>query len=130
MLFMRLYNDKDHISEIDAVKTPGDLFYIALENDALTGYCQFRLGANNVYILSLRDQGDRLTGDGLLRSAMFYAFSSGINRAHFSEFIDMTKYAPYGYHLSCERYIESIDDFLGNCIEHKTKPESEKKDCS
>ncbi len=130
MLFMRLYNDQDHFPEVDAVKTPGDLFYVALENDALTGYCQFRLGANTVYILSLRDHGDLLTGDGLLRSVMFYAFSSGIDRAHFSEFIDMTKYASHGYHLSYERYIESIDGFLGNCVEHKTGSGTEKKDCS
>lgn len=121
MLMLRLMRDGDHIPEIEKQQAPGDLFYLALNGEELLGYCRFRRGKETVYLTQVVDHGDPSLGDGLIRAALAYAMDGGVDRAVFGDFVDMGRYARFGYRLDEENCIKSISDFLNNCQGCKTE---------
>ena len=114
MLRMRPYQDGDQFPGFAPVPGKG-LYFIALEESKLAGYCRWRLMPGKIAIEEVEDSGDPLVFDGLVRGVLSIASDQGIDRAVFSQEIRPDRLATSQNPVNGENVLISIKYFLENC---------------
>ena len=114
MLRMRPYQDGDQFPGFAPVPGKG-LYFIALEESKLAGYCRWRLMPGKIAIEEVEDSGDPLVFDGLVRGVLSIASDQGIDRAVFSQEIRPDRLATSQIPVNGENALISIEYFLENC---------------
>ena len=114
MLFIRSFREGDHFDGIAPEPGKG-LYYLALDQEALVGWCRWRLSLEKVQIEEVEDGGDPMTFDGLVRAVLAAALDQGIDRAHFSEKIRPDRLAVSLIPVYSQNNLISIDYFLNHC---------------
>ena len=114
MLRMRPYQDGDQFPGFAPVSGKG-LYFIALEENKLAGYCRWRLMLGKIAIEEVEDSGDQLVFDGLVRGVLSIASDQGIDRAVFSQEIRPDRLATSQIPVNGENVLISIEYFLENC---------------
>lgn len=114
MLKMRPYQQGDQFAEIDPQPGKG-LYFLALDEGKLEGWCRWRLSSVSVRIEEVEDRGDPQVFDGLVRGVLSIVCDQGIDQAVFSEKIRPDRLATSMIPVDRENSLKSIDFFLNNC---------------
>lgn len=110
MLHIRPINNNDNFENLK-----DGLFYIALNNDELLGYCKYKKQDDFVVIEEINDGGDVNLFDGLLRAVFNYVSEIKIDKAIISETVDKDRLKALFVPVDDKNCVNSITDFLYNC---------------
>lgn len=113
MLFMRPLRSTDDFG-LPGPES-GSLYFIALDEDKLVGWCRYRRLPWVVKIEEFNDGGDLVMLDGLVRAVLNAMYESGVDRAEMGEKVELARLAALGVPLNGTNCVNSIDDFLNNC---------------
>lgn len=114
MLFLRPLKEGDRFEGLSGPES-GFLYYIALDGERLVGFCRYQRLGDAVRILEIRDGGDLMLMDGLIRAVFSYAQESGIDRAWIAPEIDRQSLQRLMLPVDSEDWVSSIKAFLYNC---------------
>ncbi|MDD6033592.1 MAG: hypothetical protein PUC47_08960 [Oscillospiraceae bacterium] len=114
MLFMRPMKETDSFPGLAGPES-GELYFVALNGDTLEGWCRYRKEGNTVHILEIRDGGDLMLMDGLLRAVFNYMEEIGVDRAQLSPELDAARLKALMVPVDGKNCVNSIKDFLYNC---------------
>lgn len=102
--------------EIERLKLDPDFTMVveSFDKENVNGYGFYHLENDKVIIDYINDGDDILLFDGIVRSILFKALLSGINKAGFSD-IQIDKFLRLGFVQNNYKSIDTIEDFLSKC---------------